>query len=371
MLERREVRTKKDWKNFVNLPFKIYKNNKFWVPPLQKDILFKLDEKSHPFWEHAKREVFLAEKDNQIVGRIVATIDDNYNQLWNEKMGAFGFFEVINDYEVGSALFDAANLWLKENGAETMRGPLSPSMNDECAFLLDGFDSPPVLMMPYNPPYYLEFAERYGFKKVKDLLAFFKSNNDKPSPQIETAVQRLLKNPNISTRHLNMKNLDKDVELIKELYNASWEKNWGFSPMTVKEFNLMAKELKKIADPKLIWFVFYKDKPAGVSITLPDYNPIFKKLNGKIGLTGMFKFLYYRKKITGTRALVFGFKKEYRRLGLPALLYYKTEQAGIEHGYKWCELSWNLEDNDLINQFDEKVGGRLYKKYRIYEKEIS
>ncbi|MCK4357988.1 MAG: hypothetical protein KAW92_04470 [Candidatus Cloacimonetes bacterium] len=371
MLKIKKVETRKDWKNFVNLPYKIYKDNKYWVPPFKKEIIFKLDDKQHPFWEHAKREVFLAETDSQTVGRIAAIIDYNYNQLWNEKMGAFGFFEVINDYEVVSALFDKAYSWLKENGMNNMRGPLSPSQNDECGFLLDGYDSSPVLMMPYNPSYYLEFTERYGFKKAKDLFAFYKAHDDKPSKQIEIMVKRLLQNPKISTRPLNMKNLEEDTKLIKELYNESWIKNWGFAPMTEKEFDLMVKELKKIVDPDLIWFAFYKGKPAGIAITLPDYNIVFKKLKGKIGFIGLLKFLYYRKKITGSRALVFGFKKEYRRLGLPALLYYETEKAGIKHGYKWCELSWNLEDNVLINQFDEKVGGSLYKKYRIYEKVIS
>jgi hypothetical protein len=372
MINIKKVVTKKDWKEFVNLPFYlIYKENKNWVPPLKKEVLHKLNKKIHPFWEHAIREVFLAEKDGKVVGRIAAIIDYNYNKLWNEKMGAFGFFEVINDYEVASALFDTAYNWLRNNGMNNMRGPLSPSQNDECGFLLDAYDSPPVFMMPYNQPYYPELAEKYGFTKAKDLLAFYKAHNNKPTLQIETAVKRLLKNPKISTRPVNMKNMDEDIKLIKELYNTCWEKNWGFSPMTDKEFDLMVKELKNVADPELIWFAFYNGKPAGLAITLPDYNFIFKKLNGKLGLIGILKFLYYRKKITGTRALVFGFKQEYRRLGLPALLYYETEKAGLKHGYKWCELSWNLEDNVLINQFDEKVGGHVYKKYRIYEKAIS
>ena len=141
--------------------------------------------------------------------------------------------------------------------------------------------------------------------------------------------------------------------------------------MTDKELDLMAKELKHVAVPDMVWFAFYDEKPAGLSITLPDYNFIFKKLKGKLGPIGILKFLYYRKKIDGSRAFVFGFKKEYRRLGLPALLYFETEKTGLNHGYKWCELSWNLEDNDLINQFDAKVGGRVYKKYRIFEKAIN
>lgn len=370
MTKIRRVESKRDWKRFIELPFELYKDNQYWVPPLKREVYFKLDTKKHPFWEHARREVFIAEKDGETVGRIAAIVDFNYNKLWQENMGAFGFFESVNDDELAASLLDAAYVWLKEQGAEFIRGPLSPSMNDECGFLIEGYDSPPVLMMPYNPVCYPELIENYGFKKAKDLLAFYKNHDDSPSPQIMSTVERLLKNPNITLRTLDMKNLDRDIKIIKELYNASWQQNWGFSPMTEKEFSLMVTELKKVVNPQLVWFAFYKGDPAGISITLPDYNFIFKKLNGRLGLAGLLKFLYYRQKIPGTRALVFGFKKEYRRLGLPALLYYKTEQAGLRHGYKWCELSWNLEDNDLINQFDTKVGGRVYKRYRIYEKPI-
>ncbi len=371
MITTKKIETKKDWKKFIDLPFRLYKEDKNWVPPLKKEVFFKLNTKKHPFWEHAIREIFLAEKDGVVVGRIAAIIDDNYNELWDEHMGAFGFFESIDDFEVAKALFDVAYTWLKEHGADKMRGPLSPSQNDECAFLLEGYDSPPVMMMSYNPPYYLTLTEKYGMKKGKDLYAFYKSHKTAPSPQIQIAVDRLKKNPNISTRHFDMKRVKEEAHLIKELYNESWQKNWGFSPMTDKEFDLMVDELKKVADPHLIWFAFYKDDPAGVAITLPDYNHVFQKLNGKLGLIGIIKFLRYKRKIVGTRAIVFGFKQKYRRFGLPALLYHETMQAGLKRGYTWCEMSWNLEDNDLINQFDEKVGGKLYKKYRIYEMPIS
>ena len=166
MITVKKVATKKDWKDFIDLPFRLYKDDKNWVPPLKKDMFFKLNTEKHPFWEHAIREVFLAKKDGEVVGRIGAVIDYNYNELWDEHMGAFGFFESIDDFDVAKALFDAAYTWLKEHGAEYMRGPLSPSQNDECAFLLEGYDSPPVMMMPYNPPYYLTLSEKYGLKTV-------------------------------------------------------------------------------------------------------------------------------------------------------------------------------------------------------------
>lgn len=371
MISIKKVRSKKDWKQFIDLPFRLYKDDANWIPPLKNDVFFKLNTEKHPFWEHSIREVFVAEKDGEVMGRIAAVIDDNYNKLWKEKMGAFGFFECTNDYVVANVLFDAAYYWLKEHGANKMRGPLSPSQNEECGLLFKGFDSPPVMMMPYNPPYYLELVEQYGLKKAKDLFAFFKRSTDPPSPQISRAVERLKKHPDISTRHVDIKKLDSEAHLIKELYNESWQMNWGFSPMTDKEFDLMVEELARIADPHLIWFAYYKDDPAGVSITLPDFNPILKKLNGKLGPIGLIRFVLGKRKLVGTRAIVFGFRQKYRRFGLPALLYHETEQAGLKRGYEWCELSWNLEDNDLINQFDEKVGGKLYKKYRIYEILIS
>ncbi len=363
------VKSKKDLNQFIHLPWQIYRTAHYWVPPLKKDVKFKLDRTKHPFFEHAEMELFMAYQDTKPIGRIAAIIDHRHNEYHNEHTGFFGMFECIQDYDVAKSLFSAAEIWCKDKGMNRLRGPMNLSMNDECAFLLEGFNSEPVLMMPYNPEYYLEFCERCGFVKAKDLYAYLKSEVG-VNQRIGKIAERVKKKENVVVRPINMKKFDQEVALIKELYNAAWEINWGFVPMTEAEMDLMAKELKPIAEPELVLFAEVNGEPVGVSVTLPDFNQVLKRLNGKLGPIGILKFLYYKKKITGLRALVFGLKKEYRRTGINTVLYYETEKAGARLGYKWCEMSWNLEDNDLINRFDEAVGGKLYKKYRFYEKEI-
>lgn len=370
MVQISEVKTPVRLKAFINFPWQIYARDPNWVPPLKKEVKTVLDHKHYPFWEHARGTLFLAEKNGELVGRISAQVDENYNELWNEKLGSFGFFECQNDQEVANALFDAAANWVKKEGSTGIRGPMSPSSNDEWGFLLDGFDRPPVLMMPYNPPYYLKLAENYGFKKAKDLLAFIKYASTPMPERFISLAEKLKQNPRITVRPVNMKSLKSEMAIIRELYNESWQKNWGFSPMTDNEMNYLASNLKNFAQPEMVLFAFYDGKPAGLSITLPDLNQVLKYLNGKLGLLEIVKYFYYRKRIKGIRSLIFGFKEEYRRLGLPILLFYETEKFARKKGYEWSELSWNLEDNRLINDFDRELGGEVYKRYRVVEKII-
>jgi len=365
-----EVKSPAQLESFIDFPWQIYAGDRNWVPPLKKEVHSLLDHRRHPFWEHARGTLFLAEKDSNVVGRISAQIDDNYNKLWNEKLGSFGFFECPDDRETAEALFNAASEWNRNQGMTVLRGPMSPSSNDEWGFLIQGFDRPPVLMMPYNQPYYAGLAENHGFRKAKDLLAFIKYASTPMPERFSNLARKLRSNPRITVRPVSLKNLYNEMAIIKELYNASWKKNWGFSPMTNREMDLIAKQMKNFAQPEMVLLAFYDGKPAGLSITLPDINQVLRHLNGKLGLPGIIKFLYYRRRITGARALVFGFKEEYRRLGLPVLLFYETEKFMRLKRYQWCELSWNLEDNRLINNFDKELGGEVYKRYRVYEMSI-
>lgn len=367
--EIRKVENEEDLKRFIQLPWQIYKDNPYWVPPLIKDVKFKLDRSKHPFFEHAKAEMFLVSEGTKTVGRIAAVIDDRHNEFHKERMGFFGMFECIDNYNAAKLLFFAAEAWCKNNGMNKMRGPVNLSMNDECGFLLEGFDSSPVIMMPYNPEYYIKLSEQYGFVKAKDLYAYLKGEVGVVD-RISKLVERVKKKENVVIRPVNMKKFDEEVAIIKDIYNAAWELNWGFVPMTDKEMDLMARDLKPIAEPELVLFAEVNGQPVGVSITVPDFNFVLKKLNGRLGPISILKFLYYKRKITGVRGIVFGIKKEFRLTGISTVLYYETEIRGARLGYNWCEMSWNLEDNDLINHFDEAIGGKLYKKYRIYEKEI-
>jgi len=361
------VKTKKEANDFIELPFQLYKDNPNWIPPLRREQEKVFHLKHNPFLQHAEIERFLCKDTVRTVGRIACIIDDNHNRFHEEKTAFFGFFESINDNQVSGKLFDSAVAWSKERGMERLRGPVNPSMNAECAFLLEGFDQPPVLMMPYTPPYYLSLAEAYGFGKAKDLYAFSKSSSAGIPERFEKLVRLLRQRTKVVVRPFEMKHFDRDMGHIKRIYNAAWEKNWGFVPMTDAEINKIARLLKPLTVPDLILFAEVEEKPVAVSVTIPNYNEVLKHLNGSLGLMGLAKFAYYRRKITSLRSLIFGVLKEYRKAGLHAILYYETEKAAQRFGYRWCELSWNLEDNDEINSFDTSLGGTIYKKYRIYE----
>jgi len=363
------VKSGKDLKKFIKLPWTIYKDNPYWVPPLLRDVKFKLNAKKHPFFAHARAELFIAAMGRKVVGRIAAIVNQRHIEFHRENVGFFGMFECIENYDVARLLFSAAEQWCAQAGMDVIRGPVNLSTNDECGFLMEGFDSPPVVMMPYNPPYYLPFCERYGFEKAKDLYAYFKKEIHIPE-RLSRIVSRVIKKTGVVVRPLDMKNFDRDTGIIKDIYNASFELNWGFVPLTAAEMDQVAKELKPIVEPELVLFAEIKGEPIGVSIALPDINQVLKKLNGRLGPLNILRFLYYKRKINGLRAIIFGVKKEYRNMGINAVLYYETEKRGRKLGYEWCEMSWNLEDNDLINRFDEAIGGKIYKKYRIYEKII-
>ncbi len=366
-----KVTTKKDLTAFIKFPWEVYKGDPNWPPPLIMDVKEKLDKKKNPFFEHSKMELFLAYKDGRITGRIAAIIDDNHNEFQEEKVVFFGMYECFDDLETTQALLDKVAAWGLERGMDTLRGPMNLSMNDECAFLLEGFDSPPMIMMTYNPRYYLDLMEQSGLVKAKDLYAFYMDATEAMVKKIQGIVNEIKKKTNVTLRSLNMKKIDEEVEKIKYVYNNGWEKNWGFVPWTEQEMDHMAKKLKSFADPDIIIIAEDKGKPVGFAFALPNYNEVLIKLNGRLTPIAILKFLIYRRKIESVRAVVFGIVKEYRQTGLSYLLYSEFEKNVKRKGYKWGETSWQLEDNNAINRFVQSIGGEVYKKYRIYEKSIS
>ncbi len=365
-----KVRTKRDFRRFLLFPWNVYRNDPNWVPPLLVDLKEKLNPKKNPFFEHARMELFLARRAGEVVGRIAGIVDENHNHFHSEKVVFFGLYESFNDPEVARALLDAVAEWGREQGMEILRGPMNLSMNDECAFLLEGFDSPPVIMMPYNPPYYLELMEKCGLHKAKDLYAFFMARNHKEAEKVRSIIEKKEKESTITIRTVTKKTIDEDIKKIQFVYNHAWEKNWGFVPWTENEMMYIAKKLKAIADLDLVILAEDNGKPVGFAFGLPNYNEVLKRMNGRLTPLSILKFLYYRKRIEGMRALVFGIIKEYRQTGLSYLLYAALERNAIRKGYKWGELSWELEDNEAVNRFNLSLGGKIYKKYRIYEKRI-
>ncbi len=313
---------------------------------------------------------FSPRRGERVVGRIAAIVDGNHNQFHHERMGIWGFFECVDDRDVAHALFSEAEAWVRDKGMDFFRGPLNPSTNYEIGLLIEGFQYAPTIMMTYNPPYYAHLIESQGFEKEKDLLALLVEENDRSSQRVERLARRIMRNSHLRIRTLNLKDIKKEVELINDIYRESWSENWGFVPMTDEEVGEMAKNLARIADPDLVFFLYYQDDPAGVGLVVPDVNPLLKRLNGKIGLAGLVKIALYRKEIIGLRGMLFGVRKSYQKLGLPLVAFDYMNRTGRKKNYQYLELGWNLEDNGAINQFDREVGGKVLKRYRIYRKDF-
>ena len=369
-IEIKEVVNPEMLKKFIKLPWKIYKNDSNWVPPLISEIKKKMDTRINPFFKHSNVSCFLAYQDDRIVGRVVSIVDYSHNSFHREKTGFFGMFECFEDYNCAHALLEAVRKRLKTNGMNLMRGPVNLSMNNECGFLIEEFDSPPVFMMTYNPEYYLDYIEKYGMTKAKDLYAYLNEGIIEAPEHLDEIAERARQHQNVHIRPLNMKRLKEEADKIKHIYNETWENNWGFVPMTAADMDYLAANLKKMAIPELILFAEINKRPVGISVTVPNYNEALIHMNGRMDPISIIKLLHYRKKIKGLRSLIMGVLNEYRLTGLPVLLFMETAKAAGRLGFEWFEKSWNLEDNHFINKFDESIGGRLYKKYRIYEKPI-
>jgi len=368
-----EVNGASDMNEFVRFPWKVYQGTPHWVPPLKSEVKFLLNEKKNPFFQHADAACFLARKNGETVGRIAAIIDRNHIKFHNEQAGFFGYFECLPDCAVARELLVTAAGWLKERGMEIMRGPMNPSTNDECGFLLEGFDSPPMIMMTYTPAYYLDYMERCGLTKAKDLYAYIVLIRDVAVggrlEKLASAIKARV--PGLTVRPANMKQFQREVEAVKVIYNSAWSHNWGFVPMTDVETGAMAKRLKPLIVPELMIMAEVKGKPAAFFVAVPDYNQALGKINGRLGPLGIAKFLWYSRKISDIRILTMGVKEEYRKKGIEGLLYLEAFKAATKKGYERAEMSWILEDNVLMQRGCELMGGKLYKKYRIYEKKIS
>lgn len=358
---------------FIRFPWKVYQGNPNWVPPLKSEVKFLLSKEENPFYQHAEAACFLARKNGETVGRIAAIIDHNHIKFHNEEVGFFGFFECLPDCAIAGELLGTAARWLKERGIGIMRGPMNPTTNDECGFLFEGFDSPPMIMMTYTPAYYLDFMEHCGLIKAKDLYAYIVVIRDVAASgrleKLATAVKARV--PGLTVRPANMKKFQQEVEAVKVIYNSAWSNNWGFVPMTDAETRGMAKRLKPLIEPGLMIMAEVNENPAAFFVALPDYNQVLGKINGRLGPVGIAKFLWYSRKISDIRVMVMGVKEEYRKKGIEGLLYLESFKAAMKNGYERAEMSWILEDNVLVQRGCELMGGKLYKKYRIYEKKIS
>jgi GNAT superfamily N-acetyltransferase len=371
----RAARDRRDLKRFIDLPYRLHARDPLWVPPLRRDLETLLSRAKNPFFEHAQAEYFIAERGGVVVGRIAAISNRLHNETHGDRVGFFGFFECIDEQAVADALLTTAADWCRALGHDVLRGPASFSVNDECGLLVDGFDTPPTLMMPYNPRYYLPLIERAGFTKAKDLWVYQGGTEERyvPVPErLARATELIRQRQGITLRGLNMKDFEGEVERIKELYNSAWEKNWGFVPMTEHEIDHLAEQFKPVVIPELVPMAEKDGKLIGFGITLPDLNVVFRKNRSGRLFPMILKLLWAlkAKRIRRARILLLGVLPEYQGKGVDAMLYHWIWTKSGERGIYWGEAGWILEDNPAMNAGLEKMTFRVYKTYRLYDHRI-
>ncbi|MFQ5630400.1 MAG: N-acetyltransferase [bacterium] len=370
-VEIKTVASKSDLKKFIKLPWKIYRGDKNWAPPLIMDMKKLLNREKNPFFQHSEAEYFLAFKNGELVGRIAAILNNRHNEFHEEKTGFFGFFESIEDQEVAAALLNKAETWVRGKKQGRIRGPMNFSTNDTCGMLIENFDEPPLIMMTYNPAYYNRFFDTFSYTKAQDLLAYKQYTAAKLNPRLQKIAEAAKSREDLTVRHLNMKRFWDDVEIIKKVYNDAWSKNWGFVPMTDAEIHHLAKDLKPVVDPRYVFIIEIKGDPVAFALSLPDFNQALIKINGRLFPFGLPRLLYYSRKINVLRNMILGVVQEYQKnSGLGALLYSLTWDMGEKTDILYGEFSWILESNKAMNAAAKNMGGTVYKRYRIYEKEF-
>ncbi|WP_242917850.1 hypothetical protein [Pontibacter liquoris] len=367
------VNTARQLKAFIDFPHALYQDDPYYVPELfiaQKDLL---TPGKHPFHEHSSLQPFLAYHDGKVVGRVAAILNNNHNAFNNSQDGFFGFFDAVEDAEVVDLLFGEVRRWLLAREAKTMIGPVNFSTNETCGLLVEGFDSSPVVMMPYNYTYYVDLLEQQGFMKKVDLIAyqFLAENFNDKAYRLSQVFRERLEKKGIIIRPINLKKYKEEAARLREIYNAAWDKNLGFVPMTAKEFDYLAKDLKMIVDPDFCLVAEHQGRMVGFSLAIPDINQIQKQIKrGRLLPTGIFKLLTQRSKINAVRILALGVVEGYRKMGIEAVFYGAAMQKYREKNMKMAEASWILENNVMMNQGLLNMAAKPYKRYRIYEKAL-
>jgi GNAT superfamily N-acetyltransferase len=376
-IEISEVSSSRDRTAFIRFPWRIYRNDPAWVPPLIIERKAFLDRKRHPFYKHGDAALFLARsrsRRNEIVGRIMASDDPNYNSLHQSNVGCFGLFDCIDNCEVAEALFRAAGEWVRAKGRDEIMGPIDYSTNYVCGLLTDGFQHPPTLLTAHNPPYYADLIERCGFTKAKDWYAWWFSESPASAKRLREIASARAEKQGVRIRPFNPKDMVGEARRIRAVYNQAWEKNWGFVPFTEAEFEHMAKEMKPLLIPPATLIAEIGNEPVGFVIGVPDINVALRHINGRLttfGLpVGLLKLLYYRTKIRTGRLVALGVVEKYRRCGIAEMLVLQVMDEAFKRGFTG-ELSMTLEDNVMVNRFIEAMGAARYKTYRIYQRGLN
>jgi GNAT superfamily N-acetyltransferase len=367
------VNTRKERDAFIRFPWRIYRNDPAWVPPLILERKAFLDRKRHPFYQHGDATLFLAWQKREIVGRIMASDDPNYNSLHQTSVGCFGLFECIDNREVASALFEAASNWLRARGLNEIMGPIDYSTNYVCGLLIDGFEHPPTILTSHNPPYYPPLIESCGFTKAKDWYAWWFSEFPEAAERLRKVAVARAGRHGVTIRPVNLRKIEDESRRLRTVYNQAWEKNWGFVPFTQDEFDYMAREMKPLIAPEAALLAEIGDEPVAFVIAVPDINVALRHINGRLTRfgfpIGLIKLLYYKTKIRTARLVALGVVEKYRRAGIAETLVLRVMDEAVKRGFTG-ELSMTLEDNFMVNRFIEAVGAARYKTYRIYSRPL-
>ena len=352
---------------FVDFLRTLYKRDPHFVPPISAMVLAQLDDKKHPYFQHATQRLFLASRGRRVVGRIAAYVDEEFNRHHQSQTGMVGYFDFEDDPAVSGALLQAAVSHLREQGMTQVLGPIQLSTNYEAGLLVEGHGMPPCIMMTYNAPYYETHFERAGFEKAKDLMAWQVTKEELTMDRVKRIAGKVLKRSGIEIRPIQMRHFAQEAAKIQDVYNRAWEKNWGFVPLTDAEFRLQVKELKRLLRAELCQIAEKDGEAIAFALAVPDANQAIKKIRGKLFPFGIFRLPFLLNKIDHIRVITLGVVPEARSSGLEAPLLVELIESGLEAGYVSSEMSWVLEDNLAMNRGMEAIGGNPYKRYRIYE----
>lgn len=368
-------------KAFITFAWQVYKGDPYWVPPLVSERQEFLDPERHPFHQHAKVRYFTARRDGRIVGTIAAIINDRHNEYWDDKVGFFGLFEVLQDEEAARELLRTAEAYARDAGMDAIRGPMNFSTNEECGLLVDGWNGPPVVMMTYNPRYYVDYVESAGYTNAQNLYAYLSDvRHVQPDgtgldPKLLRVAERVRQREDLTLRKIDMRHFRRDAAYFKEVYNQAWSKNWGFVPLTDTELEHEVHAIKPMIDPSTIFFFFKGERPIAAGLPIPDLNQALHRAYPRPGQPEwwtMLKMLYYwkvRRVVTTIRAFAGGVVEEHRGQGLHALIITETMKR-CRPTYQDIEFSWILESNIAMRQTATTMGGRIYRTYRVYEKHL-
>lgn len=371
MISIRPVMTSRDLSSFIMLPFRLYQNDQNWVPPLISEQKKFFNPRKNPYYLHSEVMLYIAIRDGRTVGRISAQTNTRHNEEHQDNIGFFGFFECEDDPEAADALFGAALEWNRYRGKTAMRGPMNFSVNQECGLLIDGFDTPPMIMMRHDLPYYQKLYENYGLAKVMDLYAYSVESAEMP-PRLIRAAELVQKRSKVTVRTLSKdkKQLRKDLETVFDIYTKAWEYNWGSVPLTNAEFEALVDELLPLVDPSMIYIAEVDGQPAGFSLAAPNFNEVLKVMRGRVNPITLLKALRAKRRITTVRVITMGVIREFQGRGIDTLFHYHQFRDNVPKNFTRGEFSWILETNTMMIRVAEMLGAKIYKTYRLYDLEI-